>query len=201
MPVLQQKPWSHPSGPAMTLIEFYEKHLGPIERGWESATGPEAVQVCLFQNQPISGVFTLATLGLSAHELKMSGGRSVRQEFILAAQQQHRPGNLAKLLLDLSEKLLREHLAVLRGQVVPLGAPVAHGSEASALYASVPVVYPPGIAKFNETSPATVIVWLFPVLPQEATYIATMGWNVFEELLEQADPNLFDLNRPCVFEE
>lgn len=86
-------------------------------------------------------------------------------------------------------------MALLRGQVVPLGAPVTRGALATSLYASIPVVFPDALATFSESTPATVCVWLFPLHPEEAEYISSRGWNSFENILERVDPDLYDLNR------
>ena len=198
MPLLQQEPGRDTGRLNMTLTDHYEQHLGRIDRGW-SSQGPAGVQVCLFRNQPMEAAYTLATLGLSTHELLMNNSRTVRQELLLSASKDA-PDELAKLLFYLSEDLLAGHRALLRGQVVHLSSPIVPGSHATDLYASIPVVFPDALATFTETSPPTVCVWLFPVLPNEVGYISSRGWGAFEELLERKDPNLFDLNRKSVIE-
>jgi hypothetical protein len=40
-----------------------------------------------------------------------------------------------------------------------------------------------------------VLVLLVPITDDEAAFVAAHGWDAFEEHLEAADPDLFDLNR------
>lgn len=45
----------------MNAVEHLKQHLGEMERGWSTRSIP-GVQVCLFRDQPIVGVMTIATL-------------------------------------------------------------------------------------------------------------------------------------------
>jgi hypothetical protein len=57
------------------------------------------------------------------------------------------------------------------------------------------VVFGEAFATYEETSPSTVLVWLIPLLPEEAHYVHQHGWKSFETLLEQKNPDLLDLRR------
>jgi len=175
-----------------TIIEHLESNLARMEQGWSAPEGPEGIQIGLFRDQPVQSICTLATIGLSRHVLSLPGGRSVRQELLLSVHERQFSDDLASLLLYVAERLVARHDAVLRGEVVPLGAPMTPRSRATDLYVSLPVVFPEGLATFNRSSPATVIAWLFPVLPDEVQFIALQGWSAFEDLLECRDPDLFD---------
>lgn len=181
----------------MNAAEHLERYLGPMERGWSSGSLP-GVQVCLFRDRPDSGVITLATLGLSNTVLAMSDDREVRQELLLAVRNDKLLEELAKLLIHISEMLINSGRALLRGDVIPLENWIAAGSEANALYASIPVAFPDGLATLRDSTPATVVVWLIPLQPNEAACVASSGWSVFEDRLEAADPDVFDLFRDSV---
>jgi hypothetical protein len=181
----------------MNTAEHLEQHLGPMERGWSSASLP-GVQVCLFRDQPSPGVITLATIGLSNTVLAMSAERKVRQELLLAVRDDLPAEELAKLLIDVAELLIKRGRALLRGDIVRLGDRVAADSAADALYASIPVAFPDGLATLMDSTPATVVVWLIPLQPPEAAFVESSGWSDFEERLEAANPDLFDPERESV---
>jgi len=181
----------------MNAAEHLERHLGPMDRGWSSSSLP-GVQVCLFRDRPLAGVTTLATLGLSDTVLAMSEGRKVRQELLMAVRNDRAPEEFGKLLIHIAEGLQRSGQALVRGEVIPLGGRLAADSTAEALYASIPVVFPEGLATLTDSSPPTVFVWLVPLLPREAAYVGSSGWSELEDRLEAADPDLFDLRRGSV---
>lgn len=181
----------------MNIAFHLEKHLGEIEQGWSSDSLP-GIQVCLFRNQPDDGLLTLTTLGLSNHVLEMPGGRSVRQELTLVVPDEASLSASAKLLLHVAECVLKKHQAILRGEVLSLGARIDANASASALYVSTPVVFSDEFSTLYDTIPPTVIVWLFPVLPAEERFIVSSGWSAFEDRLEAVNPDLFDVLRPSV---
>lgn len=179
-----------------TVDKHLERYLGPIARGWGGYAGEMAdIQVCLFEDRPIPGTVTYATLGLSRHTLEMSNGREVRQELLLSVAQRFADDDLAKLLAYVAEGPVREHRALLRGGVVYLSHRLAPSSRCNSLYVSLPVVFPDGLATLEDTQPATVFAWLVPIHAEEAELVTRLGWNEFEDRLERADPDLFDLER------
>jgi hypothetical protein len=181
----------------MSVPEHFEKYLGPMEGGWSFSVGPKDVSVVSFPEQPYSGITTLATLGLSHHVLHQTEG-SVRQELLLGFHNSHPTMELAKFLHYTSEQILHAHHAPLRGEILPLGGPILKGSAACNLYATVPAPYPDGLAGCFETTPPTVVVWLLPIMSTEAQWIQEKGWHSFEDLLEQKEPDFFDLKRKSI---
>ena len=182
----------------MNAVEHLETYLGPMERGWSSNDTP-GVQVCLFRDQPSQGVNTVATLGLSNALLELSDARRVRQELLLAAREGASPDDLGRILLHVARLLVQRGRAVLRGEVIPLGQEI-EGGGCDALYASIPVVYPDGLSTLRDSEPACVIVWLVPIHRAEAAFVDASGWDAFEDVLEEANPDLFDLSRKGVIE-
>lgn len=181
------------------IDKHLERYLGPIARGWADGVGePADVHVCLFEERPIPGTVTYATLGLSRHVLEMPRRRKVRQELLLSVARRFAHDDRAKLLAYSAERLLHEHQALLRGQVLPLGHPMAPGSSCSSLYVALPVVFPGGLATCSDTRPPTVFAWLIPLHADEAALVGRLGWSAFEDQLERADPDLFDLARPSI---
>lgn len=175
-----------------------EASLGPIIQGWSPMGEPAGVHVALFEHQPLDGTVTYSTLGLSQHILDMPKGRSVRQELLLAVQTGSAREDFSKLLFHVAESVVETHRALLRGEVFPLGHPIVRGSSCCHLYASLPVVFPEGLATCDSTQPSTVFVWLLPITDREEREIRSIGWSRFEDKLEQADVDLFDLARSSV---
>jgi len=179
----------------MSIATHIEMHLGPIARGWASSSKPGELRACLFNNQPSEGSATIATLGLSRHVLEMKTGRQVRQELIFAHHGLVDAEDNAGLLLYVAESVVTSHRALLRGEIVALGAPVIKGGVARSLYVSAPVIFPDQLATFDGSVPSTVFAWLFPVCPPEVAYIERFGWSQFEDLVEQSDPDLLNWSR------
>lgn len=181
----------------MNAAQHLEYYLGPMDRG-RSCDTIAGVQICLFRDQPTTGVNTLATLGLSNAVLEMSQNRKVRQELLFAVRDGISLEESGKLLIHVADTLRTRARAVLRGDVIRPGGRVAASSDADALYASVPVVFPEGLATLEDSVPATVVVWLFPLLPTEVAFGDSRGWSEFEDRLESANPDLFDVSRDSI---
>ncbi|WP_094710691.1 suppressor of fused domain protein [Hahella sp. CCB-MM4] len=49
-----------------------------------------------------------------------------------------------------------------------------------------------------EADPILVFVWLIPIYPEEQKFIREIGWSSFEELINDQQPDFFDLNRARV---
>jgi hypothetical protein len=128
----------------------------------------------------------------------MRENRRVRQELLFAVQDNRDAGEFVKLLFHVAENLIRTGHALLRGDIIPLCSSIAPGSAADTLYASIPVVFPEGLATLNDSMPATVFVWLIPLQSPEVAFVKSSGWSEFEDRLEIADPNLFNLYRSSI---
>lgn len=182
---------------SQSIDRHLERYLGPITRGW-AATDPGGVQLCLFEERPFEGMVTYTTLGLSRHKLAMPRGREVRQELLLSVAVRFANDDLAKMLDHVAERLLRDHRALLRGEVAFFGQRIARSSACDSLYVSLPIVFPEGLATCEETQPPTVFAWLVPIHPAEAALVNQHGWSELEVRWERADPDLFDLERSSV---
>lgn len=181
----------------MNAAEHLEHHLGRIERVWSSDDCP-GVSVCLFRGVPRAGAVTLATLGLSEHVLALNDTRQVRQELLLMVRDTHPLDDLRDVLFHIAHEVMERHHALLRGDVIRLGYTLTEDSAARALYASIPVILPDEFSVLEGSAPATVFVWLVPLLPAEAQLAKELGWNDFEDRLEAADPDLLDLSRASI---
>lgn len=125
----------------------------------------------------------------------MNEGLTVRQELLFAIRSEQFSEQHVHVILDVVEEVLRQNRALLRGESINLPYVIPGSCMARALYASIPVLFPEGLATLKSTSPPTVFVWLFPLLPEEKALIESCGWDTIEDRLEAANPDLFDVCR------
>ncbi len=181
----------------MNILEHLEHFLGEMRRGW-SGDGATGIQVAEFSDTPWDGATTLATIGLSRHELALSPLKAVREELVMVVEQRNRIEDVARLLLHVAERTAMAHDGFLRGQTISADGLVVDGGDMAELYASIPVVFPDGIQTLATTDPPTVVVWLIPLRAAESHFIAVHGWSAFEDCLQQGGVNLADLDRDSV---
>lgn len=179
----------------MNIIEHAEKYLGKISRGWKSDLPSDGLQVVYFRDAPFESVHTYMTVGLSHHELRISDKKKVRQELIFAVSDTSPSDVLASLLQFICKFILKNHNAVLRGQVIQLPMDAVEKFGFDAVYCAIPVFMDDEFATLGETQPPTVIVWMMPIYKSEVDYVDANGWSEFEDLLEEKDPDLFSLGR------
>ncbi|MHA6853512.1 suppressor of fused domain protein [Ralstonia pseudosolanacearum] len=183
----------------MTLIEHLEKYLGHLVEGWADSSPTEVagknIQVVRFSGVPYEGASTFATLGLSDYVVDLGGDRSVRQEFLFATRDCYPAEQVASFLVTFSSFVRSKQRALLRGDVIGPSTPLISGVAANGLYASNPVIFPEGVGTYSTSSPATVMVWLIPLVGSDSSLVKEVGWNRFEDLLEMQNPDLLDLNR------
>ena len=180
----------------MNLIKHIEKYLGNIIGG-ESVTIEEYGKIILlqFENQPFEEVITHMTLGLSNHNLRLNDQKEVRLEVMISVYHEQNSSTINDLLLYVSNKMLVNHKAILRGQVIHLPDNILLGSFSS-LYVSNPVFFEDEFASLKEIEPNIVFAWLFPIYENEADFIQREGWNKFEDFLQENEiDNFWDLNR------
>lgn len=174
------------------IVQHLEAHFGKIARGWGDAGG---IQVAQFPDQPQKGIVTYSTLGLSSIPLPMNQGRTVRQELIFSVESSFDARSVASFLVTFAEYVRAQNRALLRGDVVGPSDPLIPGVRASAVYASLPVFFDDDVATYHGSSPPTVLVWLIPLPPEDAEFVKAQGWESFEDKLEVASVDFWNLNR------
>lgn len=179
----------------MNIIEHLEGHLGEISRGWKDPVSPSGIRVVSFKDQPFEDIITYSTLGLSNTILPMNNGKSIRQELVFSAYRNFNNERIASFLSTFAEYLISINRALLRGDYIGPEAPIVLGTLLNSVYSAIPVIYKDSISVFDHTSPPTVIAWVIPIHEKEANYIRANGWSKFEDLLEEEDPELWDLTR------
>lgn len=178
------------------VVKHLETHLGTIQHGWSvDAEGfPVSFQVVELGREKEPTVKQFATLGLSNFPLiSRVSGKAISCELVMVAR--NGSGAIPGVMQQIGRELVQQGNALLRGDVIgPRGLLVA-GSQLAALYASIPTWFPDSFASCTTGSGTVVFVWLIPISCEEADFIRQNGWNVFEETLQQCDPDLSDLLR------
>lgn len=182
------------------LIAHLERYLGQITDGWsETASGDElAAQVVRFRDASGWVPWTFATLGLSDHVLAFGDGREGRQELLCCGRDDPPGWEVASLMDVVARDIVASHVGLLRGQVLGPAGPVVDGSRLEALYCSFPMFWPSELAQFDGLEPPVTIVWLVPISAGEAAFVRDRGWDSFEDMLVERDPDLRDWFRPSL---
>jgi len=182
----------------MNIIEHLEMFLGNISQGWNENRSDNKAMVVCFHNKPFDKVDTFLTLGLSNHILSLSNKKNVRQELIFSCCCENSSKIIVSSLMFMCDFIIINHRALLRGQVIRLQDEVIDKLGFEALYCTIPTFMEDDFITFKYSDPKTVIVWLIPIYKNEAKFIYTYGWDKFEDILEESDPDLFSLDRESV---
>lgn len=178
------------------IVKHLERFLGPIENGWKDNDQQfSEIQIISFKNTPFESTYSFATLGVSNHVLNLSTSKRVRQELLFASYDLDFENNIVSLLFSVSESIVQSHKALFRGQVVKIPPEAVQIFGFDGLYCSIPVFYDEDFYTYNESEPPTVFVMLIPIYNAEINYINVNGWEKFEDLMEEKDPDLFSFNR------
>jgi suppressor of fused protein SUFU len=188
----------------MTSVpDHLERYLGQIRRGWSTDSAGQAIpfQVVEFEHGPFDQTAAFATLGLGRQPLHSRvSGRHIQHELVMAARLGGSNSFLPGIVIDCGLAVIASGTALLRGDVIGPRGPIAPGSEMEALYASNPVYFPDGFEVVDDGNGTTVFVWLVPISRAEAEYVRQHGWEAFEQLLDEKQPNLVDLGRRSIVE-
>jgi hypothetical protein len=176
------------------LIRHLRKYLGDSDAGWlEDALG---IQVWRFKDKPVVGAATYTTVGLSKHLLAQDEKRSIRQELVFSCYDDFAALPIENRLFSVSRDLISSHKALIQGQILGPRGRLFDDVKAEALFALEPTLLPRGFAEFTESDGSTVImVWLVPLLQEEAAFARQHGWNVLDSLMVELNPDVMDLGR------
>lgn len=183
------------------LITHLESEFGEIKHGWDRFPegGKWPFQVISLGNGRYNGISTFSTLGLSNYLLNSPvSSKNIQQELFLMVPNSYGYKNIPSLLNDIGSFAIENKKAFLRGYIVDCysGIALIH-TNFTAFYVSPPVYFPDSFASFSSISDETVIAicWLIPIYEEEKVFIKNNGWEKFEEVIENANPNFFDINR------
>lgn len=182
----------------MSIIQQIENHLGPVDQGWKDNDADTNLQIISVRDCPEETVSTFLSLGMSNHVLEMTNSRKVRQELVFSTYTLSISNLITSFLMSLCEAILSRGQAVLRGEVIPLSSSLAQRLGFDFIYCTIPIFFDDDFSSYDETSPSTVMVWVVPIHRKEAEFIEYNGWELFEDLLEEKDPDLYSLVRESI---
>ena len=189
---------SQPRKQGPLIVSHFETHLGPMMGGWERGADGKKVPftVVRFDSTPFKGCSAFATIGLSKYPLHSSTSTNViRQELFMIVRDSTTLG-IPSLLQTIGCHLIDDCKALLRGEVVGPRGPLWNGSKLEAVYATIPTYLPDEFAACDlEDGSRCAIAWLIPVTRKESAFIRSHGWDAFEAILVQEDPDLLAPNR------
>jgi hypothetical protein len=143
---------------------------------------------------PCEGAKTLATLGFCDVPLHM-----FRQEFLFLCYDQFISGDLIALLAFVAKVVSENNHPLLHGTVLPPAGPLLEYTSMEALYVGTLMYFNTSDESFDvlkADSTSVLISWLIPLHSSEAGWIGEHGYDAFEDLIIDRDPDLMDLERP-----
>lgn len=181
------------------LLGHLEKHWGPLTGSWTSGENDQDLpfHLCLFENVPFEGANTLVTTGVSETVVSLENGTDVRQELVMCVEPPHPAFLLTAPLLFTGMHIQQNKQAVMYGDLITLPEPI-EGTDKTSLYATAPHYFPPESGIYHGTEPLTMMVWLVPVTDAETKFIVEEGFQAFENLMGEKDPDVTDLTRSSV---
>jgi len=184
-----------------SLIDHLEANFGRIESGWYSQEPADpAIQVVECRNGKIGGVTAISTLGLGSFALQSPvSKKQIRQELFVMLKDGQLDPRLLAILDQVARESVRTDRPVLRGEVIQKQNPVLENKDFVALYVTLPIYYPNNFWTFRDENQGDIAFgWLLPIKEKELLYVQQNGWSEFEELVDKAKFDLFDLDRPSL---
>ena len=106
---------------------------------------------------------------------------------------------LPAILDQIAREKARTDMPLLRGEVVYKEGEMIAGHPFVGFYATLPVYYPESFWTFSDEEEGDVIFsWLLPIMDEEQMFIHKHGWSAFEQYVDSAKFELFDLKRPSL---
>ncbi|NOU86249.1 hypothetical protein GC102_10745 [Paenibacillus sp. LMG 31460] len=179
--------------------EFLEKYLGTIQYGWSKNENDQKLpfKIVKYAGGPFPGTVSYSTLGLSNENLtSIVSGKQIRQELIFNAYASFGDNNIPGILQQIGQLALKNKRAYLRGDVIGPNGKIFDNSDLEALYITSPVYFTDEFFTFDiDNKTAIIQAWVIPITSQEADFIKKYGWDKFEDMLVDINPDLIDFNR------
>jgi hypothetical protein len=189
------------------IRDHIAEYVGEIADGVEidgahaDLAGFPTLQILRVANMPAAGCSTYVTNGLHGISLETSKGQQRHTELMLCVYDDI-PGVGAEVvqgvLFSLCTFLATEQRAFMRGRVLgPFDGVFPDDAEAppcTGFYAAQPVPFGPDFATFTpeKGAPEIFFTWALPISTAEYDFVLSDGWQNFEALIEEHDPDLGD---------
>lgn len=181
----------------MKLIQHIEKYIGTIEGG--ISTSHEIYGNLSFSyiyNQPFDNIITYLSLGISNHELSIDNNK-IRIELLMSTYNIYSKSEISECLFDISSKILNIHSAPSRGSVIESSFFIEKYN-IYGFYCTFPVFFEEEFWVLKNDNFDIFFIWLIPLFKEEIEFIELNGWSKFEDLLEIADCDFWNLTRDKV---
>ena len=176
------------------VVKHLDQVLGIQEDQNAYSYKDEGFWVLEYKDKPSPNCISLVTIGLGRHLLKQESGGSIRQELIMTVWDEYSDFRPEEKVASLALDFLERHIPIPNHQVIPWEGGVFEGLEFSALYCTSARHMPEEFELIRgETD--LIFVWLIPIYPEEQNYCINSGWSAFEELINDQQPDFFDLKR------
>lgn len=152
------------------------------------------LQLLKYEDVPCAGAVTLATVGLSELPLHM-----FRQEFVFLCYKRFLSSNLVSLIAVVADMLSESKHPLLHGSILPPAGPLLDYTKMEALYVATLLYFDTEEEEFDVLRVDGLSIlnsWLLPIYRSEAEWIDKHGYEAFESMIEDQDPDLMDLTRP-----
>lgn len=184
------------------FFAFLENELGEIEHGWSvDGTGEKLpFQIVKYKKGPFPGTVTYSTLGLSkvVQDSPVSH-KKIRQELLFISGSDLGNQGIPAMLQYVGVRSLQKKTPYLRGDVLGPFGPLFQNATVEALYATIPVYFSDTFQVYKDDLLGPIVMtWLVPVTSREAEFVRKNGWEKFEDILEEVDPNLIDMSRASI---
>jgi hypothetical protein len=182
-----------------TVEKHYARFLGTPRTGYNVSlkAHPEgAYDILEYNGVPSEDVVALATFGFSAVPLHM-----FRQELLVLCYERFASGDLVRSLAGIVETVAAGEHPLMQGEVLTLApkGPIDERSSMVGFYSAVPSYFPDEFQLVDDNDMSVDIGWLIPLYQSEVDWIGEHGWEAFEVLLLERDPDVLDLARPALF--
>jgi hypothetical protein len=95
---------------------------------------------------------------------------------------------IPSLLQQIGDAAIENRSALHRGDVLGPRGPVIPDTEMTAFYVTSPMYFADEFGTCNSDPSPTVIAWLVPISSREADFVASIGWEAFEDILVDHNP-------------
>ncbi|PKR48927.1 suppressor of fused domain protein [Thalassospira marina] len=184
----------------MSIIDHIESYVGPIQEGWKDKRSGLNIQIIRCCDEIDESVDHFLSLGFSDFVLEVSPEKNARHEFLFSVRFFDDYSLVFSFLMTICEAVIVRAKAVLRGQYIRLPADVAAEMGFDALYCSIPMLQDHGFSGYDKVDPPVIFVWLIPIYSTELEFIEMNGWDRFEDMMVEQQPDLFSLSRKHIIQ-
>jgi hypothetical protein len=169
-----------------------ERHLGKAVREHAVSLGEiGSVIIEEYRDTPCRGATTFASVSLNEF-------LPFRQELVFGCYSRQVSEDVVLLVAAVAQYCIERTLHLHRGDIIGPFGPIIDGSPMEAFYLCPPVYFSEGLEKIHVRDIVIEVIWIVPIYTSEVEWINNHGWDGFETLLEEKDPDLLDLSRPSL---